>query len=322
MLPYTRGYMLPAVVLKKEEGWQEEILKELKEVLHLLKERENEYQIAGKLVWIWQIFIEHMKSEVVKPTRSYIRKQERIQAMLTYIHEHYMEEIRLREIAEAAAVSVGECCRCFQNMVRTTPNQYLTEYRIEKTSIHDGEGLRTVVFFKGCPLRCKWCSTPESQRMELEKGYGKDMTVEEVVKEICKDEIFFFHSGGGVTISGGEVLMQAEFARDILVSNERIKENLMKADREFAGDIHIRIPVIPTVNMFEENMEETAKFLRKLKHVKDVELLPYHRLGLETYERLGRIYELKDINPPDREALMEMAEIIRRNNLPVADSGD
>lgn len=244
--------------------------------------------------------------------------------------------------------------------------------RIEKTSIHDGEGLRTVVFFKGCPLRCKWCSTPESQRMELEKGYGKDMTVEEVVKEICKDEIFFFHSGGGVTISGGEVLMQAEFARDILkacigqgiptaietslyssydkiqellpylttmyvdfkasdarrhefytgVSNERIKENLMKADREFAGDIHIRIPVIPTVNMFEENMEETAKFLRKLKHVKDVELLPYHRLGLETYERLGRIYELKDINPPDRDALMEMAEIIRRNNLSVADSGD
>ena len=43
--------------------------------------------------------------------------------------------------------------------------------RIKKTSIHDGEGLRTVVFLKGCPLRCKWCSTPESQRMEIEKGY-------------------------------------------------------------------------------------------------------------------------------------------------------
>lgn len=98
------------------------------------------------------------------------------------------------------------------------------------------------------------------------------------------------------------------------VSNERIKENLVKADREFAGDIHIRIPVIPTVNMFEENMKETAKFLRKLKHMKDIELLPYHRLGLETYERLGRIYELKDIDPPARDALMEMAEIIRRNN--------
>ena len=65
----------------------------------------------------------------------------------------------------------------------------------QKYNMYDGPGVRTLVFFKGCPLRCKWCSTPESQRMEIEKRYGKDMTVEEVVKEICKDEIFFFHSG-------------------------------------------------------------------------------------------------------------------------------
>ena len=236
--------------------------------------------------------------------------------------------------------------------------------RIEKTSIHDGEGLRTVVFLKGCPLRCKWCSTPESQRMEIEKGYGKDMTVEEVVKEICKDEIFFFHSGGGVTISGGEVLMQADFAKEILkfcmeqgiptaietslyssydnikellpyltsmyvdfkvaderrhefytgVSNKRIKENLVKVDTEFNGDIHIRIPVIPTVNMNENNMKDTIKFLSNLKHIKDIELLPYHRLGLETYERLGRAYELKDVEIPDMERLRKMADIIREEN--------
>ena len=231
--------------------------------------------------------------------------------------------------------------------------------RIEKTSIHDGEGLRTVVFLKGCPLRCKWCSTPESQRMEIEKRYGKDMTVEEVVKEICKDEIFFFHSGGGVTISGGEVLMQADFAKEILifymeqriptaietslyssydkirellpyltsmyidfkvaderlhefytgVSNKRIKENLVKVDAEFAEDIHIRIPVIPTVNMNENNMKDTIKFLSNLKHIKDIELLPYHRLGLETYERLGKVYELKDV-----EMLKKMVEVIRAEN--------
>ena len=54
--------------------------------------------------------------------------------------------------------------------------------------------------------------------MERAKRYGKDMTVVEVVKEICKDEIFFFHSGGGVTISGGEVLMQADYAKEILIS--------------------------------------------------------------------------------------------------------
>ena len=72
------------------------------------------------------------------------------------------------------------------------------------------------------------------------------------------------------------------------VSNKRIKENLVKVDAEFAEDIHIRIPVIPTVNMNENNMNDTIKFLSNLKHIKDIELLPYHRLGLETYERLGR----------------------------------
>lgn len=80
----------------------------------------------------------------------------------------------------------------------------------------------------------------------------------------------------------------------------------MKVDAEFAEDIHIRIPVIPTVNMNEKNMKDTIKFLSNLKHIKDIELLPYHRLGLETYERLGKVYELKDV-----EMLKKMVEVIR-----------
>lgn len=83
----------------------------------------------------------------------------------------------------------------------------------------------------------------------------------------------------------------------------------MKVDAEFAEDIHIRIPVIPTVNMNEKNMKETIKFLSNLKHIKDIELLPYHRLGLETYERLGKVYELKDV-----EMLKKMVEVIRAEN--------
>lgn len=237
--------------------------------------------------------------------------------------------------------------------------------RIEKTSIHDGEGLRTVVFLKGCPLRCKWCSTPESQKMAVSCGYGKEMTVQEVVREVCKDEIFFFHSRGGVTISGGEVLLQADFAQKILkscieqgistaietslyapyeeikkllpyltsmyidykmadekrhkfytgVSNQRIKENLIHINEEFKGDIHIRIPTIPTVNLFEKNMKETAEFLVKLKRVRDVELLPYHQLGLETYRKLGRIYEMKGIKAPSEQEMEDMAALLQ-NMLP------
>ena len=71
----------------------------------------------------------------------------------------------------------------------------------------------------------------------------------------------------------------------------------------------ISISVIPTVNMNEKNMKDTIKFLSNLKHIKDIELLPYHRLGLETYERLGKVYELKDV-----EMLKKMVEVIRAEN--------
>ena len=95
-----------------------------------------------------------------------------------------------------------------------------TVLRIEHASIHDGEGIQTVVFLKGCPLRCLWCSTPESQSIELEaagdKKYGQIMDADELMREIEKDGVFFYHSGGGVTISGGEPFIQADFVSEIL----------------------------------------------------------------------------------------------------------
>ena len=234
--------------------------------------------------------------------------------------------------------------------------------RIERASIHDGEGLRTVVFLKGCPLRCKWCSTPESQEKKIEYGYGKDTTVDEVVSEVCKDEVFFFHSGGGLTISGGEVLLQADFAKEILmkcqkhgintaietsffsqyseiekllpylndiyvdfkladekshifytgVSNSKIKENLLRLNKDFNGGIHIRIPVIPTVNFNKKDMEEIAMFLGKLENIVEVELLPYHILGIDTYKKLGKEYELKNINALEESKLKSTAEIFKK----------
>ena len=97
--------------------------------------------------------------------------------------------------------------------------------RIEKCSIHDGDGLRTVVFLKGCPLRCAWCASPESQESEFYFGYGKMMTVAELVAEIVKDEIFYFYSGGGVTLSGGEPLLQAEFCEAVLLQCKKMGIN-------------------------------------------------------------------------------------------------
>ena len=113
---------------------------------------------------------------------------------------------------------------------------------IQRYSLHDGEGIRTIVFFKGCPLKCPWCSNPESisfepQKVKMESKcihckhcsfdvdecptgaitqFGKYMTVEEVVTEVQKDMVFYRTSSGGVTLSGGEVLSQSTFAIELL----------------------------------------------------------------------------------------------------------
>ena len=97
-------------------------------------------------------------------------------------------------------------------------------FNIQRFSIHDGPGIRTIVFFKGCYMRCAWCCNPESQRYEIEtlveggkeKTVGMDVTVNEIMPEILADLPYYRRSGGGVTLSGGEVLAQADFARDLL----------------------------------------------------------------------------------------------------------
>lgn len=101
-------------------------------------------------------------------------------------------------------------------------------FKIQKYSIHDGPGIRTTVFLKGCPLCCWWCHNPESISPEVEtvapgsgraagasaggkERIGREMTVSQVVAEAEKDRLFYEESGGGVTLSGGEPLMQPDF---------------------------------------------------------------------------------------------------------------
>lgn len=97
-------------------------------------------------------------------------------------------------------------------------------FDIQRFSVHDGPGVRTIVFLKGCFLRCKWCCNPESQKREIEtmivdgkeKVMGRDVTVAEVMEQVEKDRIYYRHSGGGLTLSGGESLAQPDFAAAIL----------------------------------------------------------------------------------------------------------
>lgn len=115
-------------------------------------------------------------------------------------------------------------------------------FDLKKYAIHDGPGIRTTVFFKGCPLECWWCHNPEGRNPVPEvldkggagrrRGYmgdpgggetiGYEITVGELTREIEKDRIFYDQSGGGVTFSGGEPLMQLDFLAGLLgVSRER-----------------------------------------------------------------------------------------------------
>ena len=122
-----------------------------------------------------------------------------------------------------------------------------TIFDIQKFCVHDGPGIRTTVFFKGCPLRCPWCHNPESRSRErellfypekctgcgscrelsIERGElvcpqgarilcGRRVTTDEVMAEVRRDFDFYAAGGGGVTLSGGEPLFQPAFARAIL----------------------------------------------------------------------------------------------------------
>lgn len=97
-------------------------------------------------------------------------------------------------------------------------------FDIQRYSIHDGYGIRTIVFLKGCVLRCRWCCNPESQEYKIEtmmvqgkpKIIGRDVSVAEVMETVEKDRAYYRRTGGGLTLSGGESLCQPEFARDLL----------------------------------------------------------------------------------------------------------
>jgi len=90
-------------------------------------------------------------------------------------------------------------------------------FKIQRYSIHDGPGIRTTLFFCGCPLSCCWCHNPESQAMPLKSnGQDIDSISDLLMEEIEKDLIFYDDSGGGVTFSGGEPLCQPQLLFKLL----------------------------------------------------------------------------------------------------------
>jgi pyruvate formate lyase activating enzyme len=194
---------------------------------------------------------------------------------------------------------------------------------------------------------------------------GYSMSIDEVIGEIEKDTVFYRRSDGGVTVTGGEPLLQAEFVRLLLqecrrkgihtaletcgycpwtefkqvleyvdqvvlydikhmdskihkaltgVANGLILENARKVV-ELGKEVIIRVPVIQGCTDSLENIEAIVKFAKSLRKVKEVHLLPYHRLGELKYEKMGREYKLRGTKPFDKNSLVQHQAIIESHEL-------
>jgi len=237
-------------------------------------------------------------------------------------------------------------------------------YDIKRFAIHDGPGIRTTIFLKGCPLSCWWCHNPEGQKKEPQEIIkiwkasrkieiiGKKVSVDYVLKEINKEKIFYDESGGGVTFSGGEPLMQIKFLRELLkgcnktdvhtaidtsgyanaenfesileftdlflfdlkimdsinhlkytgVSNKTILNNL-KTLQKFDKRTFIRFAIIPGITDTKQNIEDIIEFIKPMKNIERVDILPYHKTGIDKYKRLNKSIKKKDIKIPGKNLL-------------------
>jgi pyruvate formate lyase activating enzyme len=232
--------------------------------------------------------------------------------------------------------------------------------------VGDGQGIRTTVFFKGCNLCCPWCHNPENlsfspvvlcyKAIGKTEMKGKKVSIDDILPELLEDKDFYIESGGGITLSGGEVMLQPEGAAalakklkeygistiidtagsvsydafekvnpfvqgylfDFKTADENkyskiggdlktVTENLRKLIKSSAK-VQVRIPLIPDFNTDESSVIRICETLTGIG-VKEVELLPFHRLGSGMYEALGIDYLYRDCQPIPKEKLDEINKL-------------
>ena len=290
-------------------------------------------------------------------------------------------------------------------------------FDIKHFAVHDGPGIRTTVFFKGCPLKCRWCHNPESISSKKQLGYiehkcencgrcaavcengahsfidgshkfdeskcvhcgkcvevcyaksltmyGKEVDLDYIITEVEQDIDFYESSNGGVTLSGGECLVQADFCRELLMklkekgihtavdtsgfvsresidkvidytdlflydikaidedvhsectgqSNKLILENIKHIDSK-DKKIEIRYPYVPGYNSTEA--QKIVEFLKSLKNITEVKVLPYHNYAGTKYKSLGMENTLPDTLPSDDE-IIEIKKMFKSYGFNVRD---
>lgn len=225
-------------------------------------------------------------------------------------------------------------------------------HSIETMGLLDGPGIRTIFFLQGCPLRCAYCHNPDSQNL---KG-GKVMTPEEMTAMAKRFKPYFSRSGGGVTFSGGEPLIQGKFLLEslkqmkdagihtaldtsgfgetqyfseilkytdyILLDLKHFEEKahleligapmqgrtaFLEALKNFKGRICFRHVMVPGYTDSENAMDRLAEIIVNYQTIVDkIEILPYHKIGVQKYTQMGLEDPLLGVSPMDKQRAKEL----------------
>lgn len=233
-------------------------------------------------------------------------------------------------------------------------------HSIETFGTVDGPGIRYVVFVKGCPMRCQYCHNPDTWEM----AGATPKTVDEILEDY--DRYVPFLKGGGLTVTGGEPLVQIDFVTElfeaakkkgihtcldtsgimfrrdnpeVLAKYERLMKctdlimldikhidpeehkkltaqpcdnifDFLKYLDECEKEIWIRHVIVPGITFIPEYLERLGTFLAEFKHIKALDVLPYHEMGKEKYQKMGIDYVLKDVEPATTDQAIEARNII------------
>ena len=234
-------------------------------------------------------------------------------------------------------------------------------HSIETFGTVDGPGVRFVVFFQGCPMRCQYCHNPDTWEMTD----GKEKSADEILEMFERNRAFY--KTGGITATGGEPMMQMNFLLELFTkakekgihtcldtsgiffqescNNEEVQELMKVTDLvmldvkhidsqahqkltghenkcilafakyldEIKKPVWIRHVVVPEITYQEEELINFGAFLKTLSNVEKLEVLPYHTLGENKYEKLGIEYPLRGVPQLTREEANKAEEIIRNS---------
>lgn len=193
-------------------------------------------------------------------------------------------------------------------------------FDIQRFSIHDGPGIRTIVFLKGCYLRCRWCCNPESQSYEKEvmrmpdkpeRLMGDDVTAGKVMEIVLLDAPYYRRSGGGMTLSGGECLAQPDFSEALLTLAHRAGINTCIETTGYADDGVLKrvIPLVDHVLLDIKHMD-SDKHLAFTGKPNGVILENAPRIAAMTPRLTVRVPVVPGFNDTDRE-IREIAMFAR-----------